>query len=394
MIYRKFSADKIFTGHSFLNNQEVLITDAKGVVIDIVQRGEAGEDIESIIGIICPGFINCHCHLELSHLKGVIPEKTGLVDFILAILSRRNTNEIEILEAIEIAENEMIKNGIVAVGDISNNALSLAQKQRNNLYYHNFIEVSGFSPEIANHRFDAAKEVYHQFKTSFPHQTSVVPHAPYSVSKELFHRINSIEETRLSSIHNQETKEENELFISGGGDFNRLYETIGSDIKSFFHPSGKSSLQTAIPNITRPNKLLLVHNTTTSQDDIDFLNQRNVSTQAIFCLCINANLYIENNLPPIGLFIKNNCEIVLGTDSLASNHGLSILSEMVNIQKHFSGITLENMLSWATFNGAKALGIENKYGSLEKGRKPGIINLDGITKENTLTKETIVRVLL
>lgn len=394
MNYRKFSADKIFTGYSMLENQEVLITDAEGVVVDIVEREHAGDDIQILNGIISPGFINCHCHLELSHLKGVIPEKTGLVSFILSILSQRNANEETILEAMEIAEKEMINNGIVAVGDISNNALSLSQKQKNNLYYHNFIEVSGFSPAIANLRFDSAKEVYHQFKNCFPNQTSLVPHAPYSVSKELFHLIESIKETRISSIHNQETKEENEFFQTGRGDFNRLYETIGSDIKSFYTYSGKSSLQTVLPNISIPEKILLVHNTVTNQDDINSLKVKESRTKTIFCLCINANLYIENSVPPIDLFMNNNLEIVLGTDSLASNHSLSIVSEIVSIQKHFPEIPLETILNWSTINGAKALGIENTKGSFEKGKKPGIVNIVGITKENTLTTKTAVRVLL
>ncbi len=376
-----------------LENQEVLITDTEGIVVDIVERAHAGDGIQILNGIISPGFINCHCHLELSHLKGAIPEKTGLVSFILSILSQRNTSEVNILEAIEIAENEMIHNGIVAVGDISNNILSLSQKQKNNIYYHNFIEVSGFSPTIANLRFETAKEVYLQFKRSFPNQTSLVPHAPYSVSKELFHLINSIGETRLSSIHNQETTEENEFFITGKGDFNRLYETIGSVIKSFHKPSGTSSLQTVLPNIMNTEKLLLVHNTFTNQEDINFLNQKNIDTNAIFCLCINANLYIENSLPPIELLLENNCGIVLGTDSLASNHSLSILSEIVSIQKHFPKIPLETLLKWGTLNGAIALGIENRFGSFEKGKKPGVNIIEGVLNENTLTTETEVRAL-
>ena len=394
MIYRKFSADKIFTGSKLLENQEVLITDAEGVIVEIVNRENAGDGIETFKGLISPGFINCHCHLELSHLKGVIPEKTGLISFILSILSQRNANEENILEAIELAENEMISNGIVAVGDISNNTLTLLQKQKNNLYYHNFIEVSGFSPAIAKIRFETAKEVFHQFKSSFPNQTSLVPHAPYSVSKELFHLIDSILATKLSSIHNQETREENEFFITGKGDFNRLYETIGSDLNAFYKPYGKNSLQTVFPNMPNPEKLLLVHNTFTSQEDINYLNQQEAITKAIFCLCINANLYIENSVPPIDLLIKNNCEIVLGTDSLASNHSLSILSEIISIQKHFPEIPIETILSWATINGAKALRIENKFGSFEKGKKPGIINIESVPNENTLNTETVVRVLL
>jgi imidazolonepropionase-like amidohydrolase len=78
-------------------------------------------------------------------------------------------------------------------------------------------------------------------------------------------------------------------------------------------------------------------------------------------------------LPPLDLFRKNYCNIVLGTDSLASNWSLSILDEMKTIEKKFPQITLEEMLQWATSNGAKALGIDVQLGSFEKGKKPGVV---------------------
>ena len=92
-----------------------------------------------------------------------------------------------------------------------------------------------------------------------------------------------------------------------------------------------------------------------------------------YCLCINANLYIENELPNINLFVENNCNIVLGTDSYASNFSLNIFDEIKTIQKYFPQIPLEKILQWATFNGAKALGVEDKFGSLHLGKKPGIV---------------------
>ena len=75
----------------------VLITDAEGVVQDIAAVTDAGDDIEKFRGILSPGFINAHCHLELSHMKGFIPEKTGLVDFIFKVVFDRHFEEAEIL---------------------------------------------------------------------------------------------------------------------------------------------------------------------------------------------------------------------------------------------------------------------------------------------------------
>ena len=355
MAYLKYQPDYLFNGKEILSNQSVLITNEKGIVQTIINKEDAGEDIQLLKGLLSPGFINCHCHLELSHMKGIIPEHTGLVDFILNILRHRNSNENDILQAIKDGEAEMKSNGIVAVGDISNNALTLPEKLKGNLRYHNFIEVSGFSPAIAQMRFDNGLAVYETFKKHFANTTSIVPHAPYSVSKELFKLINSVEYNYLSSIHNQETVDENAFFILGKGGFNKLYNAIGIDISSFHQPTSKSSLQSVLPFLNQPKKLLLVHDTFTSQNDLDFLFQNKPIQQYFFCLCVNANSYIENQLPPINLLRNNHCNIVIGTDSLASNHQLCVLSEIKTIIQNFPKMPLQEMLTWATINGAVAL---------------------------------------
>ena len=163
MNYHKFSADLIFTGTELLSDQLVLITESNGTIVDMVGLEDAGDDVQHHIGILSPGFINAHCHLELSHMKGLIPEHTGLPAFILKIVNERHHPEELILQSIADAEAAMIKNGIVAVGDISNNALTVAQKQLGNLAYHNFLEVSGWKPEIAQIRYEHSLKVMNAF---------------------------------------------------------------------------------------------------------------------------------------------------------------------------------------------------------------------------------------
>src|SRR5690349_7540549 len=180
MQYRKFSADQIFDGYRMVEDK-VLVTDREGTILEMIPVSEAGDDIENFEGIISPGFINCHCHLELSHMKGRIPEGKGLVDFVFSVVTERHHEEAEILKAIENGETEMIRNGIVAVGDVCNNLFTLSQKQKQNLRYYNFIEASGWLPAVAPSRMERAKELFQQYLYSVPkNKTTIVPHAPYS----------------------------------------------------------------------------------------------------------------------------------------------------------------------------------------------------------------------
>ncbi len=392
-MYKKYQAPYLFTGYTMLNQEHVLLVRDNGIVEAVVPATEIDtSDAFFFDGMLTPGFINCHCHLELSHLKNILPKHTGLVQFILGIIQQRNAEESIILKAIEKAEKAMKANGIVAVGDISNNTSTLEQKKKNNLYYHNFIEVSGFNPAIANDRFKQGFDVYNEFKKSFDGTTSLVPHAPYSVSKALFGLINNLpNNNKLLSIHNQETFDENAFFTVGSGEFNDLYKSLGIDISTFHYPTKKNSLQSVVPLLTAPEKLILVHNTFSGLHDVKFLQQLNAYQEFIFCICIKANLYIENETPPLYTLYENNCTIVIGTDSLASNNTLSILEELKTIHKHFNDIPITSLMQWATINGANALGISEQFGSFEKGKQPGIVGISAIDDNGYFTKQSKIK---
>lgn len=376
MSYRKWKGEDVFNGYKILPGNYVLITDEKGIVADIVNEQEAGDDVQQLNGILCPGFINTHCHLELSHMKGMIPEGTGLVDFILQVVNNRHSTEEEIYAAIEKAEDEMLQQGIVAVGDICNNTLSIPQKKKGRLQYHNFIEVSGFPPSVASLRFEKSTAILDAYNSELKTINSLSPHAPYSVSPALFALINEHTKGQVVTIHNQETAAEDEFFKTATGDFVRLYKEMNIDI-SFYQPSGKSSLQTWLPQLNNQEALILVHNVNTSEEDMTFVSGESsvVNRPLYYCICPNANLYISNTLPDIKMLMQQTANIVLGTDSLASNHQLSIWSEIQTLQRHFPELKLETMLQWATLNGAKALQMDKQLGSFEKDKQPGVLLL-------------------
>jgi cytosine/adenosine deaminase-related metal-dependent hydrolase len=374
MSYRKFKADRLFTGTALTPEGQVLITDETGTIEAMLPENEAGDEIQYVEGILSPGLINCHCHLELSHMKGLIPAGTGMVPFLLAVMLNRNVPPETIETAIIAAETQMLETGIVAVGDICNTDHTVPQKMKKRLFYRNFAEVAGFIPETATSRFISAQRLCKQLMVTGP--SEIVPHAPYSVSRELFQLIANQQEAGVVTMHNQESDAENDFFLTGDSELRKIYETIGADI-GFFRPTGKTSIQTVLPWLSEKAKLLLVHNVKTSSEDIRVIQDREGGKElTYFCLCPNANLYINKNLPPVGKLMENNCRIVLGTDSLASNSGLSILEEMKTINKAFPEITIEKLLCWATSNGADALGISDTFGNFRKGSRPGIIAIN------------------
>ena len=378
MNYRKFQADKIFTGFEFLDPGHVLIMDEDGKVMEILAEMDAGEGIERYRGILCPGFINAHCHLELSHLKNTIPPHTGLIPFLLDVVSKRDHDQSLILDCIENAEKEMELEGIVAVGDICNTSITLQSKCNSKIKWNNFIEVLGMKDEKAEANllhYEGILDVFNGAATNM--KSSLVPHAPYSISNKTFEGINNRTGHSIVSMHSQENPAEDELYAKGTGDFIILFNKLGL-AESPFPVSGKSSLQSCLPYFNKQQRMILVHNTFTAAEDIVFAldHAREHLSGVHFCICANANRYIENQMPPIDLLMKHKAEIVLGTDSYSSNWQLSIAAEIRTIRKELPEIPLQCILQWATINGARALERDDALGSFEPGKKPGIVLLD------------------
>lgn len=388
---KSFKADYVYPVCADPVKNGIVTVDDFGKIISVTddKAPTPQTPIETVSGIIVPGFINTHCHTELSHMKDKISAGNGLISFIKDIMSSRTAGQSEILAAAQAADQEMYNNGIVAVGDISNNSITASIKEKSKLYYHTFIEILGFLPDKAEELFNKALATAEEFK---PQSTSITAHAPYSVSKELFKLIKQYCDTgtNLLSIHNQECEDENKFYRYKLGGFIDLYQHLGVDI-GYFRPQARNSLQSIIPLLTNRQKVLLVHNTCTNLKDIYFIKR--FDRKVNWCFCPNANIYIEKRLPKIELFINQGLNITLGTDSLASNNKLCILSEMRTIQQHFPSISIDTLLKWGTINGAEFLGIADEKGTIEAGKTPGlnlITGMDGFK----LTPDTKVKKLV
>lgn len=380
MAFRKWKANWIFDGNS-VQQKKLLVTNENGRVEALIDDdGDTGATV--VEGMLSPGFVNCHCHTELSHLEGRIPEKTGLVDFVFSVVSQRKQNEDEIKNACSRAIGQMWTSGISAVGDICNTAISIEPKQNTGMLFYNFVEALGWSPSMAEQRFGDASTLFAKFSISGG-PASVVPHAPYSVSEDLWNLIEPFYAGRTVSIHNQETKDEDLFFERSEGALHNMYALMKID-NTHHVASGRSSLQTVFDHLIAAKKIILVHNTFTTEKDLLYLQTKfpEAFNKLHFCICANANLYIENSVPSIDMLRKRKASIVLGTDSLASNWSLDIMSEIRTIMKHFPVIPLEEILRWATINGAGALGMNDQLGSFEVGKTPGIVQINTVTMQS------------
>ena len=388
-MYHKFQSTQLYTGTELSQDQLVLITTKDGTIEGIIGIEDAGDDIQSFDGIITPGFVNAHCHLELSHMKDMIPANSGLQEFVKQIVSLRKVDDHVIEEAIEKAEAEMFSNGIVAVGDISNTLDTLAQKTKHNLAYYTFVELYDLDPTRANDKIITGLAIQKAFEDNCI-RASLVPHAPYSVTNNLWKLLSAHFGSHTISMHNQETADENEFFKNKTGSFLGMYERTNVSL-NFFEPTGLSSLQSVLPIFKNAAASILVHNSFTSSNDINAVKKQMPNT--FWCLCPNANQYIEQTMPPIELLRAQNAAIVIGTDSYASNWSLNILDELKTIQKHNATIPLDEMLGWATINGARALQMDKGLGSFEKGKKPGVVLIHNVTGENNLSNAVSKRLI-
>jgi len=368
---RFLTADYLFPLYITPIKEGVLQISDDGQVIAIFKnRMEVNQDkLEIFEGILCPGFVNAHCHLELSHIRGNAEKGKGFLEFSKIIRQRDNYTHIAKKQAFEKAEQEMIANGIVAVGDICNTRDTLEKKQKNNLKYYNFIETFGVDVNKIDVVFNQAIKLRTEFRAA-GQNASIVPHAPYSVPPVLMNKINNAfdEKDELLTIHMQETKEENQLFENQKGIFFDWLNDMNAT-SSIWENRNKS---TDILEELGKKKMLLVHNTFAKKEDI---------TDNYYCTCPKSNLYIENNLPDYSIFDTD--KLCVGTDSLVSNNSLSILDELLIIQNN-SDFDLNTLLKIASKNGAKVLGFE-QLGTFEKGKIPGV-NLIKSFAENKIIK--------
>jgi len=363
------TASAIFSPRGWLR-QHVLDLDADGVV-EALRPRRAFDRPTVYPGYLIPGWVNAHCHLELSALQGDIPEGTGMTGFIGRLFRARGEYSSEELtsKALEALQS-MAEQGTMALGDISNLPASIsAKKQVKEVYTHTFVEVLGLAEEQAAPRLEAAQQLALRFaEAGLAH--SLTPHAPYSVSRGLFRRLYQQAQGPLS-LHLLESVEEVELFATGQGPFEQFYAELGLPYRPFAATDAMAHATEALPAAAQ---ILFVHNVELSGPALRELHRR--FPRAWFVLCPRANWYIHRRLPPVPAFASLTDRLCLGTDSLASNHNLDLGEEVAFLLQAFPQLSLHQVISWGTAHGAKALGVSDQRGAFQVGTRPGVLHWD------------------
>lgn len=377
---RKIAANYVFpiVGEP-IRNGYVKFNDNNEVVEVGQLEGECA-DTEFYSGILCPGFINAHNHVELSHLLGAFKQATGMSGFINQINALRDTVDQEgRIKALEYQMEKMYAEGVQAMADISNCSESFPCKAKSTMYTRTFLELFGSEPKDAQDVLESGKRLAHKSQ-EFGIDAAITPHSCYTMSPQLLAM--AAQEGLKSgylSYHSQESDEEEELIMSGTGALADNYKGRGLSTPPV---TGKPALVYFIDRLLSfsespvKGNILLVHNVAINQESIDYA-KKHLATP-YFAICPLSNIFIHRALPPLDLMRENGLKICLGTDSLSSNTVLSIAKEIVCLHDNFPHIELAEILQWACLNGAQMLGKDDKFGTFEVGKQPGAVLIENV----------------
>ena len=342
-----------------------------------IEKLDSEPSVEFYPGILIPGMVNLHCHLELSYLRGQIAEGTGFAGFARAIGAvRGNFSNEERLRAASSADSMMWEEGVEAVLDISNDELTMPVKHSSHIEYTTLFELFGLScATIDNHQAMAERNA----------SSSVTPHSTYSLQDQIFKQACNANSSTLS-IHLLESDAESELYHNQGS-LAEWYGRMGweCDFLHYLTPAQR------VAKSVDPNKsVVLVHGCRATTDDITLLNDHFCGNET-WALCPESNRYISGIKPPVELFRTAGVNIAIGSDSLASARSLSLIDNL----RLIDGVALNELLTWATLNGAKALGKSDRLGKIAVGKRPGLVVIEGADLHNLrLTEESKTRRIL
>ncbi|MBQ6283817.1 MAG: amidohydrolase family protein [Bacteroidales bacterium] len=338
-------------------------------------------------GAITPGFVNAHCHVELSYMWKLFRKGTGMAGFIDQINALRDTKPLqEKIADIRHWMDLMWERGVSAMADISNCDDSFAIKRESPMYTRTFLEVFGTEPEDCESVMEGVMKLKEK-ADAMGLDAAPTPHACYTMSPELLTAVSAEGlKSGFLSYHSEETDEEEDMIKYGKGAMWDNRKAAGMSVPPV---TGKSSLLYFIDRLRKAHPapfdehILLVHEVCMDQEGIDAVKE--VMRHPYVALCPCSNIFIHNALPPVDLMRRNGLKITVGTDSLSSNDDLDMVRELYCLQAAFKDLPLGELLTWACANGAEFLGKEKTLGTIGIGKSPGLVFIDNLGADGRLT---------
>ena len=323
---------------------------------------------------VLPSLVNAHTHLELSWMRGRIPatdDFPGWIRDVIAFQRRGPESEDAALHAVRGAIADARATGTGLLGDVSNTLSSVAPLAAAGMSARVFHELIGFRHERAFGVMESALRQLASLSPAEDIRLALAAHAPYSVSPELFRAIRAARGAEPSarwSVHLGESAAETEFLLKGSGPWRKLLEDVGS-----WDPSWEAPKCDPVEYLDRmgflDRRVLVVHGVQFHESAL----QRLAKTGATLVTCPRGNRLTGAGQPPVTAFYRSSVPVAIGTDSLASVPDLNLFSELAELRRLAPDVAAARLLESATLTGARALGFETLYGSIDAGKRASLI---------------------
>ena len=346
-------------------------------VVALGKRTPADSTAECDLGSVAvlPGLVNAHTHLELSYLRDEVPPASEFVAWIRAVIAARrrrpDPNAPEILQAVERAIAESVRFGTAVVGDISNTLVTFGPLERSALAALVFYELIRFAQTDAERLVKTACRALDALPSTDRVRTSLAAHAPYSVAPLVLRAIRRASDRdpfARCSIHLSESAEEVEFIKTGRGPWRILLEELGVWDPTWVTP-GVSPVQYLDDGGFLDARVLAVHGVQMSTGDLARLAARGTT----LVTCPRSNGHTGSGAPPLEEFYASGVRVAVGTDSLASAPDLNVFAELATMRALAPTVPASALLDSSTRQGARALGFESEYGSIEPGKRARLL---------------------
>jgi cytosine/adenosine deaminase-related metal-dependent hydrolase len=334
-----------------------------------------GAEILRVRGVVLPGLVNAHAHVELSALRGRVPGGAGFVPWVEQLIRARMAWEPdEDAAAIERAVDELHSFGTRAIGEVTNSLATVGALGRKNIVGCIFHEVFGVEREGVMRRARALlAQIEERLGRWNVPELAYAPaaHTLYTTHEDAVREIidHARARGRRTSLHLAEHAAERRALEHGDG------PVVDWFAKSLKLPRVDWPHESPIAVAARLGALaphvLLVHLADARPDELESI----AAAGAPVVLCPRSNLYIESRLPRLLAMRQAGIDPALGTDSLASNATLDVLAEARALADRFPSVPAEELVRMATWNGARALGRPD-LGRLARGARPGLLAVD------------------